>query len=195
MKLTIDRNGRSELLLIEEADNNDILPGTKYFRNFSGLEKKSKTGQVVNSEGRRNFCLALNFSKEVLDELAALGLDIVQFDSENTEEYGDEPLRFVRVQISEGGKAPSELYLVNETLKKKEPLRTGKQINLLDAARFSKVELVIRTWHKDNGKVSLYLNSGYFYIQMNPIDAKYANFDEAISDSELMADGEVLPWD
>ncbi len=178
MKLTIQREGRNELLLIEDAENQDILPGTKYFRNFSGLEKKNGN-QVVNSEGRRNFCLALNFPKEVLDELAGLGLDIVEFQSTNVEEYGDEPLRFVRVQISEGGTRPSELYLMNDTLKTKKQLR-GNEISLLDGSRFSKAEMVIRTWHKENGKVSLYLNSGYFYIQMNPIDAKFADYDDVL---------------
>lgn len=190
MKLTIDNQGREQLLLIEGAENHDILPGTKYFRNFSGAEKKNN-GKVVNSEGRRNFCLALNFPEEVLDELANLGLDIVEFQSTNTEEYGDEPLRFVRVQISEGGKRPSELYLANDTLKKKQQL-TGNKISLLDGARFSNVNLVIRTWHKDDGKVSLYLNSGYFSIQMNPIDAKYADYDDALG-SEF-EDEEIAPF-
>ncbi len=179
MKLSIQKNGDSELLLIQEAENHDILPGTKFFRNFSGEEKKNN-GKVVNSKGRRNFCLALNFPDDVLDELAGLGLDIVEF--AGNEEYGDQPLRFVRIQISEGGKKPSELYLTNDTLKRKQ-LLTGNKISLLDGARFSQPELVIRTWHKDDGKVSLYLNSGYFFIEMNPIDAKFADYDDMIGDS------------
>ena len=182
MKLTIERRKYDELLIVEGADNTDILPGTKYFRNFSGLEKRNdKTGQVVNSAGRRNFCLALNFPTEVLDELADLGLDIVEFASQNSEEYGDDPLRFVRIQISEGGKAPSSLYLVNDVQKKKKQL-TGKEINLLDGARFSNVNLVFRTWHKDNGKVSLYLNTGSFSIEMNPVEARLAEYDEVLGD-------------
>lgn len=191
MKLTIERRKYDELLIVEGADNTDILPGIEYFRNFSGLEKRNKkTGKVVNSEGRRNFCLALNFPTEVLDELADLGLDIVEFASQNTEEYGDDPLRFVRIQISEGGKAPASLYLVNEAKKKKKPL-TGKQIDLLDRARFSNVDLVFRTWHKDDGKVSLYLNTASFSIEMNPVEAKLAEYDEVLGD-EL--DDEELPF-
>lgn len=193
MKLTIENNGRNELLLIEEADNNDVLPGTKFFRNFSGLEKRDKRGQVVNSAGRRNFCLALNFPNEVLDKLADLGLDIVEFASQNTEEYGDEPLRFVRVQISESDKMPSQLYLMNDTLKTKQEL-VGKKINLLDSSRFSKVELVIRTWHKEDGKVSLYLNSGFFYIKMNPIEAKYADYDNVLGDEFDCGDETEFPF-
>lgn len=191
MKLSIQKQGNNELLLIEGADNSDILPGTKYFRNFSGLEKRDKKGKVCNSEGRRNFCLKLDFPTDVLDELYALGLDIVEFASQNEEEYGDEPLRFVRIQISEGGRAPSQLYLMNDIRKKKKEL-TGKEINLLDSARFSKVELVVRTWHKEDGKVSLYLNNGYFYQEMNPIEAKYADYDEVLGDE--FEDGEPLPF-
>lgn len=191
MKLTIERRKYDELLIVEGADNTDILPGTEYFRNFSGLEKRNKkTGKVVNSEGRRNFCLALNFPTEVLDELADLGLDIVEFASQNAEEYGDDPLRFVRIQISEGGKAPASLYLVNEAKKKKKTL-TGKQIDLLDRARFSNADLVFRTWHKDDGKVSLYLNTASFSIEMNPVEAKLAEYDEVLGDD---LDDEELPF-
>lgn len=192
MKLTIDKQGNNELLLIEGADNADILPGTKYFRNFAGVEKRHKTtGKVVNSAGRRNFCLKLDFPTEVLDELYALGLDIVEFASQNQEEYGDEPLRFVRIQISEGGKAPSRLWLSNSSNKKKKEI-FNKEIDLLDNARFSKVELVVRTWHKEDGTVSLYLNSGFFEQQMNPIEAKYADFDEVLGDD--FDENEGLPF-
>ena len=183
MKLTIERRSGSELLIVQGADNTDILPGTKYFRNFSGAEKK-QNGKVVNSEGRRNFCLALNFPEEVLDELAEfMGDSIVEFASTNTEEYGDKPLRFVRIQISEGGKNPASVYLVNDAKKKKKQL-IGKQMNLLDGSRFSNADLVFRTWHKEDGKVSLYLNTASFSIEMNPIEAKLAEYDEVLGDDD-----------
>jgi len=45
MKLTIERRKYDELLMVEGADNTDILPGVKYFRNFAGHEKRNeKTG-------------------------------------------------------------------------------------------------------------------------------------------------------
>lgn len=181
MELTIEKQGRNELIIVRGANNQDILPGTKYFRNFSGEEKKNN-GKVVNSAGRRNFCLALNVSEDILEELYEAGLDIVEFQSQNVEEYGDKPLRFVRIQISEGGKAPSEVYLVNDTLKKKQML-TGNKISLLDGARFTNVTLIFRTWHKEDGKVSLYLNNGYFSIQMNPVEAMYADYDDVLGES------------
>ena len=178
MKLTIDANGRDELLLIEGADNNDIIPGTKFFRNFSGMEKKDKKGKVVNSEGRRNFCLALNLPVEALDQLANLGIQIVELQS-NNEEYDDQPLRFVRIQISENGRGAAHLYLMNEAKKRKKEV-FGKEINLLDSSRFSRVELVIRTWHKDDGTTSLYLNNGYFWLQQDAISDKFADYEDMI---------------
>ena len=105
----------------------------------------------------------------------------MEFASQNTEEYGDKPLRFVRIQISEGGKAPASLFLLNNETHKKKRL-SGRQIDLLDGARFSDVDLVFRTWHKDNGKVSLYLNTASFTIEMNPIEAKLAEYDEVLGD-------------
>lgn len=190
MKLTIDKRRTDEIISVFEAENLDILPGTKYFRNFSGLEKRNeKTGKIVNSAGRRNFCLALNFPTEVLDELAGLGIDIVEFNSQN-EEYGDEPLRFIRIQISEGGRAPSALYLMNEEKKTKKLLK-GSEVNLLDGSRFSKVELSFRTWHKEDGKVSLYLNSAYFWLEMSSIEARFADYDEILGDEYASGEGEL----
>ena len=72
MKLTIERSGRAEILMIEGASQTDIIPGQ--FRNFRGEKRK------FNDEGKRNFNLALNLPVDALDELADLGLKIKELD-------------------------------------------------------------------------------------------------------------------
>ena len=164
MKLTIERMGRSETILVEGALQEDILPGQ--FRNFRGEKRK------FNDEGKRNFNLALNLPTEALDDLASTGLKIKELAA--NEEYGDEPLRFVKVNVAFGGKQPPELYLVSGRNMKE---LTQSELGLLDGARFTNVDLVIRTYHRDENSTSLYLQKGYFTIQQDPISAKYANLD------------------
>lgn len=176
MKLTIERMGRSETVLVEGALQEDILPGQ--FRNFRGEKRK------FNDEGKRNFNLALNLPTEALDDLASTGLKIKEIPG--NEEYGDEPLRFVKVNVAFGGKVPPELYLVSG--KNMKELTQG-ELGLLDGARFTNVDLVIRTYHKDENSCSLYLQKGYFTIQQDPISAKYANMD-----IDAMDDEEALPF-
>lgn len=179
MKLTIERQGRAEIIMAMEATQNDILPGQ--FRNFRGEKRK------FNDEGKRNFNLALNLPVEALNDLAALGLNIKELAA--NEEYGDEPLRFVKVNVAFGGKVPPELYLVAG---KKVKELTQNELGLLDGARFTNVDLVIRTYHRDEDTCTLYLQKGYFTIEQDPISAKYANMDLDMLDAEIGEEG--LPF-
>ena len=187
MKLTIERSGKAETLLIEEASQSDILPGN--FRNFRGEKRKAPNGNIVNDEGKRNFNLSLNLPIEALDDLASLGLNIKEIPG--NEEYGDEPLRFVKVNVAFGGKYPPELYLCTE--KKKKELTQG-ELGLLDGARFKNVDLVIRTYRREEGSCTLYLQKGYFTIESDPISAKYENMavDEVGS---MIDDDDEVPFD
>lgn len=178
MNITIEKTGRSEQILIEGATNDEILGGQ--FRNFRGEKRK------FNDAGKRNFNLALPIPVKDLDALAETGLKIKEA-APKDEEYGDEPLRFVKVNVALGGKFPPNLYLV--TGNKMHELSEG-ELALLDAARFTNVDLVIRTYHKDETSTTLYLQKGYFTIQQDPISAKYAAFE---ADEE--EDEEEVPFD
>ncbi len=177
MKLTIEKSGRSEIVMVEGAGQSDILAGS--FRNFRGEKRK------FNDEGKRNFNLALNLPEEALNDLASTGLKIKEIPG--NEEYGDEPLRFVKVNVAFGGKVPPELYLVSgKNMKELNQMELG----LLDGARFTNVDLIIRTYHRDEDTCTLYLQKGYFTIEQDPISAKYANlnYDSLDADEELPFD-------
>ena len=166
MKIRIERAARAEMIFVEGAEQRDILPGS--FRNFRGEKRR------YNDEGKRNFNLALNFPQEELDKIAETGLRIKELPARD-EEY-DEPLRFVKVNVALGGKVPPQLFLVSPNGKLKE--LNQNELGLLDGARFSNVDLVIRTYHRDENTTSLYLQKGYFTFEQDPISAKYANYDE-----------------
>lgn len=188
MKLVVDRSGRTEVLYIEGASQMNILPGK--FRNFRGEKRKSPDGKkVVNDEGKRNFNLAMDLPAEALEDLSATGITIKEL-APKDEEYGDEPLRFVKVNVATDGKYPPNLYLVSG--KKQKELREG-ELALLDAARFTNVDLVIRTYHRDEDTTTLYLQKGYFTIEQDPISAKYANLE--VSDFEVHQEEEEMPFD
>lgn len=172
MKITIDRSGRAEQILIEGASQSDILPGI--WRNFRG-EKRN-----FNEAGKRNFNLALNdLPAGALDDLASTGLRIKE--RAGNEEYGDEPLRYAKVNVALGGKIPPALYLV--TGKRMHEL-SENELALLDGARFSNVDLVLRCYHRDESSCTLYLQKGYFTIQQDPIEAKYASMDLGDDDTD-----------
>jgi len=172
MKLTIERGAKSETIMIEGAGQNDILPGM--FRNFRGEKRK------YNDAGKRNFNIALDLPAEAIDELAGLGLNIKEL-APKDEEY-DEPLRFVKVNVAFGGKVPPNLYLVAGKNMKE---LSENELGLLDGSRFTNVDLIIRTYHRDEESCSLYLQKGYFTIEQDPISAKYANFEQSDDDEEL----------
>ena len=177
MKLTIEKAGRAETLMVESATQDDILGGS--FRNFRGEKRK------FNDAGKRNFNLKLDLPVEALDDLAATGLNIKEL-APRDEEYGDEPLRFVKVNVAYGGQRPPQIFLVNG--KKMKELNES-ELALLDGARFTNVDLVIRTYHKDENSTTLYLQKGYFTIEQDPISAKYADLEFAGDDEE------ELPFD
>ena len=171
MKLTINRQGKAEVIMVEGAEQMDILPGQ--FRNFRGEKRK------FNDEGKRNFNLALNLPTEALDDLAGLGLNIKELAA--NEEYGDEPLRFVKVNIAYGGKIPPELYLFSGKRMKE---LTQNELGLLDSARFTDVTLLIRTYHRDEDSCTLYLQKGVFAIEQDPIMTKYAAYFDDMDESQ-----------
>jgi hypothetical protein len=187
MELTIERGKKAETIMISGASQTDILPGN--FRNFRGEKRKSREGKIVNDEGVRNFNLALNLPTEALDDLASLGLNIKEL-APKDEEYGDQPLRFAKVNVAYGGKFPPEMYLVSNGKMKE---LTQNELGLLDGARFSNVDLIVRTYHKDENSCTLYLQKGYFTIELDPISAKYA--DMALDESGFIDSDDEPPFD
>ena len=78
----------------------------------------------------------------------------------------------MKVNVAYGGKVPPELYLVAGKNMKE---LTQNELGLLDGARLTNVDMVVRTYHRDEETCTLYLQKGYFTIEQDPISAKYAD--------------------
>lgn len=180
MKLVIERGKKGETLLIEGATQNNMLGGS--FRNFQGAKRKAPNGTIVNDEGKRNFNLSLtDLPLEALDELVGIGVKVKELPPKN-DEYGDEPLRFVKVNVAMDGLYPPELKLISANGKQK--TLTENQLAMLDGCRFRTVDLIIRTYHRDENTTTLYLQKGFFTIEQDPISAKYEDVDLGEEDDD-----------
>lgn len=177
MKLYLDRGN----IMIEGATQKDILGGS--FRNFRG-EKRKVNNQIVNDAGKRNFNLVI--PDEYIDLLYNMHCHIKELAPRDDD--GEAPLRFVKVNVA-FGKYPPHLYLCTKR-NKKELLED--ELGLLDGAIFSNVDMVIRTYHKDENSCSLYLNTGFFTIKTDPITSKYEDLMTLGNDAE---DDEEVPFD
>lgn len=173
MKLYLD--GRN--LMVEGATQSDILGGS--FRNFRGEKRK------FNDAGRRNFNIVI--PPEYLDLLIDMKCNVKELAPRDDD--GEQPLRFVKVNVA-FGQYPPHLYLCTKK-NKKELLQD--ELGLLDGAVFDNVDMIIRTYHRDEDSCSLYLNNGFFTLRTDPITAKYeALVDVAEDGSE---DEEEVPFD
>lgn len=156
MKIYLD--GRN--LMVEGAEQKDILGGQ--FRNFRGEKRK------FNDAGRRNFNLVI--PDEYLQLVTEMGCNVKELAPRDDD--GEQPIHFVKVNVAYG-QYPPQLFLVSRR-NKKELLED--ELGLLDGAYFGNVDMVIRTYHRDEASCSLYLNRGYFTIQQDPITAKYESY-------------------
>lgn len=180
MKVTIEGNRN---LYIDGAKNNDILGGN--FRNFRG-EKKVHNGRVVNDEGTRNFNIA--FEGDAAQALADMGVNVKVLPGRDDSE-GD--LKYAKVNVKLGSKFPPNLYMVSGGKMKE---LTDSQLMLLDMARFENVDLVIRLYSPEPGKMTMYLQKAYFTIEEDPISAKYRNYIPEAYDNDS-DDEEIIPFD
>ena len=172
MKLYLDDRN----LMVEGAIQKDILGGP--FRNFRGEKRK------FNDAGKRSFNLVI--PDEYIDLLTDMHCNVKELAPRDDD--GEEPLRFVKVNVA-FGKYPPHLYLCTKR-NKKELLED--ELGLLDGAIFSNVDMVIRTYHKDENSCSLYLNTGFFTIKTDPITSKYEDLMTLGNDAE---DDEEVPFD
>lgn len=172
MKMYLD--GRN--LMIEGASQQDILGGS--FRNFRGEKRR------FNDEGKRNFNLVV--PEEYLGILSDMKCNIKELAAKD--EDGEEPLRFIKINVA-FGQYPPHLYLCSKR-NKKELLQD--ELGLLDGAIFDNVDMILRTYHRDENSCSLYLNNGFFTIKTDPITAKYESLVDVENDSSY--DTEEAPF-
>ena len=142
-------------------------------RNFAGVERRSKVNpaQVVNSAGRRNFCVEL--TPEVAAELKDYGCDVKYT---KPRDANDEPKPFVQINVSYMFKAPE----VHEIANGVDNLLDEAHIHELDGVEFGNLELLLEIgkekMHNDGTPYRpLFANLIWAEIVPNYFQTKLAN--------------------
>ena len=176
MIIQLDPNN-SKRLLVYGADNTIIMG--KSFRNFEGVEKRNpNTGTVVNSKGNRNFNLRI--PDEYLDLFQSLNCRIKEYGG-NPEE-GEEPLRYVKVNVNVDSNIPPSLRWINSNGEVANTDLPVDQYKNIDKAFISYANLSIGMFSSPrDGMTSLYLNVGRFKQYVDPVTDMW--------DSRMQAEG------
>ena len=166
MMQIIDKKFRT--FILTGITNEDIRS-----RNFAGAEKRSKVNpaQVVNSAGRRNFCIEL--TPEIAEELKDFGCDVKYT---RPRDENDIPKPFVQINVSYMYRAPE----VHEIANGVDNVLDEAHIEELDRVEFGKLELELQIgnekMHNDGTKYRpLFANLIWAEIVPNYFQMKLAN--------------------
>lgn len=133
------------------------------FRNFSGKEGR------FNPAGRRNFCVIID-DNELAANLVKDGWN-VRYLKPRDEDEQDQPYLQVAVRYDN---IPPKVVLISSSGK---TILDEENVNMLDWADISNVDLIIRPYNYDvNGKsgVKAYLKTMYVTIVEDEFEKKYA---------------------
>lgn len=150
--------------------------------NFSGLERQHN-GRIVNSAGKRNFCVDIpedgvmvsDGSNKWLsvEELIEMGWPIKIHNS-----YGDQdepPSYYLPVQVNFANRPPQVNLVAGD---KCYPIGE-KDIDTFDGRTFSKINITVhpsvrQDWDTGETKITAYLAEGWFYLRMSRFAKEWA---------------------
>lgn len=133
-----------------------------FYRNFKGEEKK------YNPAGSRNFCVEI--PSDLAPVLQEEGWN-VRISPPRTPE--DDPIHYIQVSVSFRN-IPPNIYLV--TGRRRQRL-TEDTVDSLDYAEIKTVDLVIKPYNWEPGRVKAYLKTMYVEIIEDKFAAKWAKLE------------------
>lgn len=130
------------------------------FRNFSGGPTK------LNPDGGKRF-FNIRLDEELAKTMTKEGWNVKELEAR---EDGEEPLWILEVKVNYGGKKPPRI--VSITASGKKPIRE-ESVDLMDSAEIESADVIIRPYDWGGGKVSAYLQTGYFHIKLDELELMY----------------------
>lgn len=139
-------------------------------RNFEGKEKKNTKGQVVNSEGSRNFLVRIPDTMDV-DELLSRNWNVKPFGS-------DDPFYVIPVKVR-FDKFPPKIVLVTGEGKKRQKTPIDEyDVKQLDTMEISNIDIIItQSYYNVRGTEGYctYLKTMYVEPIEDELDELYAD--------------------
>ena len=133
------------------------------FKNFAGAQKK------FNREGERNFNIV--FDEEQGQELKEIGLNTRPLKDKEGNPTGEWAMK-VKVRFDN---VPPKIVLISSAGKQ---VLDETMVDQLDWARFENIDMVITPYQwnwNDKSGVTAYLKTGYFTLEEDDLDRKYAD--------------------
>ncbi|NLD50540.1 MAG: Bro-N domain-containing protein [Clostridiaceae bacterium] len=143
---------RDKTLFIENA--------TIIFRNFSGDETK------FNKAGDRNFCVIID-DPNMAQIMSRDGWNIKTL---TPRDEGDEPKNYVNVAVRFNNFPPKMVLISGKT----HTILDEESVNVLDNIEIENVDLTIRPYTWEEGKIKAYLKDMYITIKQDMLAAKYS---------------------
>ncbi len=154
-----------------QRDNTVMMEGVRIiFRNFTGKEGR------YNREGDRNFAVLLD--DEIANTMAADNWAVKWLKPREDAEEDDTPQAYLPVSVNFKGRPPRIVLITSRG----RTILDETQVEMLDWADIINVDLIVRPYEwVVNGKsgVKAYLQSLYVTIDEDPLEAKYAELDQA----------------
>lgn len=166
----IAQRGNDEMRVDFTARRQPMIENARLiWRNFAGAEKQ------FNPAGKRNVTLVL--TEEVFAELEAIGLNVKR--RPGRQEGDDDFLTLeVTVNYSSTTRDPRLLLITSRG----RTLLDKDTVAALDFAVIAKADIVINPYHWEvngNSGVKAYLEQGYFTIEENEFERRYADIPDA----------------
>lgn len=169
--MNIETNGK--LVIFNDMTYEDMLGGS--FKNFAGEKRVCKNGpyagKTMNKEGERNFCIII--PDDAIGFFQQNNIKIGEFGGNPDE--GEPPIHYVKVNVNFKVSAnfkgePPQIYLIKST-GRMEPMPESS-VAKIDGMNVEYARVVTRMW-TGTERTSLWLQSGEFKPQYDPITEKY----------------------
>lgn len=140
------------------TDNIRIDNARIIFRNFAGEERQ------YNPKGQRNFCVLINPEDAYILRDNGWKIKVLK-----PREEGDQEQPYLPVAVRFGAYPPKIVMVTSNG----QTQLTEETVGLLDTAEISNVDIIIRPYEWDPGKIKAYVKTMYVTIEEDELEKKY----------------------